>query len=335
VTETLVGSKLPLQEAFDTALLDLDGVTYRGPEGISSAAPALEAARAAGMTLVFITNNASREPLEVARHLTELGIRARPEEVVTAAQVAASMLASRLAPGDRVLVVGGQALRAEVEARGFVVVDSAKDHPAAVVQGWHPDVGWRELAEASYAVRAGAYYLATGRDSTLPSERGIAPGNGALVEAVVTASEIEPESAGKPGPRIFLEAVTGASAKAPLVIGDRLDTDIAGAWAAGIPALLVLTGVHTLRHAILAPPHERPSFIGQTLACLAEPHPTPEARSGSWHVGEASAKVVDGELQISGEEGLDAARAACVAVWEAADRCETILVDSLSRFGIK
>ena len=335
MTETLAGSPRPLQEVFDTALLDLDGVTYRGLEGIPSTAPALEAARAAGMTLVFVTNNASREPEEVARHLTELGIRARPEEVVTAAQVAASMLASRLTPGDRVLVVGGQALRAEVEAKGLVVVGTAAEHPMAVVQGWCPDVGWRELAEASYAVRAGAYYLATGRDSTLPSERGIAPGNGALVAAVVTAAGIEPDSAGKPEPRMFLEAVARVSAKTPLVIGDRLDTDIAGARAAGIPALLVLTGVHTVRDAILASPHERPSFIGETLRCLAEPHPTPEARNGSWHVGGSSARVVKGELQITGQRVLDSARAACVAAWEASDRGETVLVEPLSRLGIK
>ncbi|MCJ7826893.1 MAG: HAD-IIA family hydrolase [Demequinaceae bacterium] len=333
--ETLEGSTRPLWEAFDTALIDLDGVTYRGPEGIPSSAPALEAARAAGMTLVFATNNASRTPEEVSRHLTSLGIEAQPGEVVTAAQVAASMLSERLTPGDRVLVIGGPALRDEVEAKGFVVVESAEDRPVAVVQGWHPDVGWRRLAEASYAVRAGAFYLATGRDSTLPSERGIAPGNGPLVQAVVTASGIEPESAGKPSPRMFLEAVQRVSAQAPLVIGDRLDTDIAGARAAGIPSLLVLTGVNTVRDAIFASPGERPSFIGETLESLAMPHPSPEAQNGSWRVGSATARVVDGELLIEGAGGLDPGRAACVAAWDAADRGDLVHVESLHESGIK
>lgn len=335
MTVTLAGSPTPLQDTFDAALLDLDGVTYRGPEGIPSAAPALETARAAGMTIVFVTNNASREPQEVARHLSELGIRASSEEILTSAQVAASMLASRLTLGDRVLVVGGQALKTEVEAKGLVVVESAADNPVAVVQGWHPDVGWRHLAEAAYAVRAGAFFLATNRDSTLPNEWGIAPGNGALVGAVVTAAEVEPESAGKPDPRMFLEAATRASAQKPLVVGDRLDTDIAGARAAGIPALLVLTGISTARDAILAHPHERPTFIGRTLACLAEPHPIPEARDGFWHVGTASARVDRGNLRVTGQDDLDTVRAACVAAWEAADKCEAIHVESLSRFEIK
>lgn len=335
MTSTLSGCPRPLDRAFDTALLDLDGVTYRGPEGIPSAAPALEAARAAGMTLVFVTNNASREPGEVARHLADLGIAARPEEVLTSGQVAVSLLAERLSPGDRVLVVGGPALRAEVASRGLVVVDSALDEPAAVIQGWHPDVGWRQLAEAAYAVRAGAYYLVTNRDTTLPNERGIAPGNGSLVQAVVTASGVEPESAGKPAPRIFKAAAEGASAQSPLVIGDRLDTDIAGARAAGIPALLVLTGVSTARDALFASPDERPSFIGETLACLAETHPAPEFRDGWWHVGEASARVSRGSLDLTGKPGINATRVACVAAWAAADSDDGIHVEYLPELGIK
>ncbi|MBN2177197.1 MAG: HAD-IIA family hydrolase [Demequinaceae bacterium] len=332
---TLEGSTRPLFEAFDTALLDLDGVTYRGPKGIPSAPSALQAARTAGMTLVFVTNNSSRKPDEVARHLTSLGIEAKPDEVLTAPQVAAAVLEQRLAPGDKVLVIGGPALRDEVEARGLVAVDSASDGPVAVVQGWHPDVGWRQLAEASYAIRDGAYYLATGRDTTLPNERGIAPGNGALVQAVVTATGIEPDSSGKPAPRMFLEAAERASAATPLVIGDRLDTDIAGARAAGFPSLLVLTGVHTARDAILAPPEARPTFIGDDLDSLAMTHPSPEPENGAWRVGSATARVVDGRIRIEGEGGLDDVRAACVAAWDAADRGEGLHIESLVENGIK
>jgi len=320
VTPTLKGSSDPLARAYDAALLDLDGVTYRGPEGIPSAAPALLEAREMGMVVVFVTNNASRTPEDVAGHLTSLGIEAKPDEVLTSAQVAATILAERFDPGEKVLVVGGPALRAEVEARGLVVVDTAEDRPAAVVQGWHPDVGWRMLAEGSYAVEAGALFLATNRDSTLPSDRGIAPGNGSLVQTIVTATGVEPESAGKPAPRMFQEAAARVGARAPLVVGDRLDTDIAGACAAGMDSLLVFTGVHGPSEAVAARPGERPSYIGADLGALTEPQPSPEALDGAIRVGGAKARIADGGLVIEGAEEIDRTRAACAVSWEAADR---------------
>lgn len=327
MTETLIGSSTPLNRAFDTALLDLDGVAYRGAKGIPSAALALRAAREAGMAFVFVTNNASRSPEEVARHLDGLGIEAKPDEVVTSAQVAAVILAERFDPGDRILVVGGPALKAEVEEKGLVVVESAADRPAAVVQGWHPDVGWTMLAEASYAVREGAFFLATNRDSTLPHDRGIAPGNGSLVQTVVTASGVEPRSAGKPDPRMFLEAAARAGSNAPLVVGDRLDTDIAGARAAGMASLLVFTGVESVRDAVAARPGERPSFLGDNLNSLGETHPTPSLRQGKTFVGGVMAQVVDGKVRIQGEGTMDRARAACVAAWDAVDRGEKALIE--------
>ncbi len=320
MTETLKGSPIPLAQEFDAALLDLDGVTYRGPEGIPSAAPALLEARALGMVVVFVTNNASRTPEDVAGHLTSLGIEAKPEEVLTSAQVAATILAERFDPGDRVLVVGGPALAAEIEARGLVVVETAADRPAAVVQGWHPDVGWTMLAEGSYAVEAGALFLATNRDSTLPNERGIAPGNGSLVQTIVTATGVEPESAGKPDPRMFAEAASRVGARNPLVVGDRLDTDIAGARAAGMDSLLVFTGVHGAREVISASPGERPSYLGDTLAALAQPHPEPEILDGVANVGDVTARIIDGRVVVEGDGEMDRTRAACVVSWDAADR---------------
>lgn len=333
--ENLRGSVVPLDRAFDAALVDLDGVTYRGPEAIPSAPPALAAARGVGMRLVFVTNNASRGPGEVAEHLTEVGIAAAESDVFTAAQAAAEILAAKVAPGARVLVVGGSGLRSVVQAKGFEVVDSAKDRPDAVIQGWHPDVGWKQLAEAAYAVRAGAYYLATNRDLTLPNERGIAPGNGALVQTVVTASGVEPESAGKPGPEMFRLAAARAGAGNPLVIGDRLDTDIRGANAAGFASLLVLTGVSSARDVVLATPDERPSFIGADLACLGDVHHAPESRDGWWRAGSSSARVLDGALKTEGPGGIDALRTACAAAWEAADRGEEPHIESASTLGLE
>ncbi len=314
----LLSSDTPLQEAYDVALVDLDGVTYKGRNEIPSAPPALAAARAAGMMLRFVTNNANRAPETVAEHLTEVGIPATADEILTAAQAGAALVATRVAAGSRVLVIGGDGLRAAVRAEGFEVVTSADDKPAAVVQGYAPGLGWADLAEAAYAINAGAVFIATNLDKTLPTERGFAPGNGSLVGAVQIATGVTPAAAGKPEPGMFLLAASRASAERPLVIGDRLDTDLKGARAAEIPGLLVLTGVNGAADAVAAPAGERPSFIGADLSTLAESHPAVVV-AGQWRVvRDSRARVVDARLEIEGQ-GLDAVRAACAAAWEAAD----------------
>ncbi|NLE71949.1 MAG: HAD-IIA family hydrolase [Actinomycetales bacterium] len=324
----------PLCRAFDLALVDLDGVAYRGPEPVPHAPESLAAARAAGMDVVFITNNASREPETVAEHLTALGIATEPGDVVTAAQAAAALLAEHVAPGARVLVVGGPGLLTAVREAGYAVVTSADDAPDAVVQGFAPDVSWRELAEAAYAVQRGARHVASNLDRTLPNERGLAPGNGSLVAAVVAATGQEPASAGKPAPGMFRLAAERRGARRPLVVGDRLDTDLGGARAAGFAGLHVLTGVSTARDAVLAAPGERPTFLGADLRALLAPHPAPEpAGEGWWRCGSRAARVVDGVLETDAgragdataaagtrpDDGLDLLRAACAAAWHAAD----------------
>ncbi len=327
MTAALTGSDAPLHDAFDAALVDLDGVTYRGPDVIPTAPAPLGAARAAGMRIVYVTNNASRLATEVAAHLTEVGIPASPNEVFTSAQAAAAILADRFDPGTRVLVVGGAGLRDAVTAAGLEIVDHATDKPAAVVQGWASDVGWKQLAEASYAAREGAFFLATNLDLTLPTERGFAPGNGSLVRVVATASGVEPDSAGKPEPAMYRHAAARVGASRPLVVGDRLDTDLGGARAAGYPGLLVLTGVSTALDALRAAPGERPSFIGETLDALTAAHPTPERSDGWWRVGESGARVVGGSLEYDGERGIDRLRAGCVAAWAAADDGEAAHIE--------
>ncbi|MGC4173812.1 HAD-IIA family hydrolase [Demequina sp.] len=331
---TLIGSAGPLATAYDVALVDLDGVAYKGPHAIPTAPPALQAARDHGLRLVFVTNNASREPGEVAAHLTELGIPADADEVLTAAQAGAAMLADALPQGAKVLVIGGKGLRTAVGALGFELVDDAAAHPAAVIQGYHPDLGWRQLAEAAYAINAGARYFATNLDLTLPTERGMAPGNGSLVAAVVTATGVTPPAAGKPEPGMFLLAAKRAGAERPLVIGDRLDTDLKGARAANIPGLLVLTGVSDVRETLTAPKEHRPSFIGSTLRTLEETHPEPRQDGSWWHVGDARAHVVEGRLLVDGGSDIDRVRAACCAAWAAADAGEKLLVETLPHLGV-
>lgn len=331
---SLIGSDGPLETAYDVALVDLDGVAYKGPNAIPTAPGALKAARASGMRLVFVTNNASREPGEVAAHLTDLGIPAVDEEILTAAQAGAAMLAEHCAPGAKVLVIGGKGLRTAVEAEGFAVVEGAGDHPEAVIQGYSPDIGWAQLAEAAYAINAGAHYFATNLDRTLPTERGMAPGNGSLVAAVVTATGVTPPAAGKPEPGMFLLAAKRAGSQRPLVIGDRLDTDLKGARAAGIPGLLVLTGVSDVKETLTAPPEHRPSYIGADLRSLAETHPAPRQDGNWWHVGEARAHVVEGRLLVDGGSAIDRVRAACCAAWAATAAGEKLLVETLPHLGV-
>ncbi|WP_084102643.1 HAD-IIA family hydrolase [Demequina sp. NBRC 110051] len=330
----LLGTDVPLFEAHDAALVDLDGVAYRGPHAIPTAPAGLAAARAAGMRIVFVTNNASREPGTVASHLTELGMPTETHEVLTAAQAVARMVAEELPAGSPILVVGGQGLRTALTEVGMTLVDSADPTPAAVVQGFHPEVSWNDFAEASYAITAGAKFFASNRDLTIPNHRGTAPGNGALVNVVVTATGVEPPSAGKPEPEMFRLAAKQAESARPMVIGDRLDTDLKGGNAAGIPGLMVLTGVNDGRDAILAPADQRPSYIGRDLGCLAHPHPAPKRDGDRWKVREASARVVDGRLMVHGDDELDRLRAACAAAWEAADAGETVSIEGVDRIGV-
>ncbi|GEL93344.1 HAD-IIA family hydrolase [Cellulomonas composti] len=322
----LIGSQEPLAERYDLALVDLDGVAYRGHEPIAGASDGLTAARARGMRLVFVTNNASREPQSVADQLTSLDIPTTADEVMTAAQACAQLLRTRLPEGARVLVVGGAGLVTAVRLAGYEVVESADDEPAAVAQGFAPDLGWAQLAEAAYAVERGAWHVASNLDLSLPTARGFAPGNGSLVGAVRAATGVEPDSAGKPSPTMYHMAVERAGAREALVVGDRLDTDLAGARAGGFAGLHVLTGVSSARDDVLAHPGERPHFIGADLGSLLVVHPEPSAAGdGWWRCGSATARVAGGVLELgrgaadSRDGRLDQVRAACAAAWDAVD----------------
>ena len=332
---------VPLVERFDLALVDLDGVAYRGHLPVDGAADALTGAHAAGMRVLFVTNNASRTPDVVADQLTGLGIPTAPDDVLTAALAAAATLRERLDPGATVLVVGADALREAVRDQELVVVDSADDHPQAVVQGFGPEVGWRQLAEAAYAVAGGAWYVASNLDGSLPTVRGYAPGNGALVAAVVTATRVEPDSCGKPSPVMYQIGQRRTGASRPLVVGDRLDTDLAGARAGGYPGLHVLTGVSSGRDDVLAPPGLRPSFLGADLRALHTPHPVPQWTDGWWRCGPGAARVHRGSddsndtgvLELAGPDDIDLLRAACAAAWAFADTGGQLDASSVPEIG--
>ena len=301
----LLGSQAPLSTAYDGALLDLDGVCFAGAARVPHAADSVNAARAAGMRLSFVTNNASRAPRTVVDKLRANDIQAEPGEVFSAAMDAAVMLTEHLAPGSLCLVVGGDGVRQALLDEGFTLTDTAADRPAAVVQGWDPAVDWAMLSEGLYAITAGALHVATNLDATLPTERGFALGNGSLVAAIAHASGKEPLAGGKPFPGIYERALARSGATSPIAVGDRLNTDHVGARAASIPGLHVLTGVSTARDVILADPAERPAFLHTDLRGLIEAHPEPVSDGDWWRVGQESARVSGDRLELAGTGALE------------------------------
>jgi HAD superfamily hydrolase (TIGR01450 family) len=305
----------------DLVLFYLDGVFYLGRNPIPLGVYSINRAQR-DRRIGYLTNNASRTPAAVAEQLAGFGLRVAPDEIVTSPQAAAVLLADRVPAGSRVLVVGGEGLTSELERAGFAVTRSADDDPAAVVQGFHPSVGWTDLAEASYALRSDETmpWIATNTDWTIPQTRGVAPGNGTLVSAVHTAVGRLPEVAGKPERAIFDAAVARFAGRRPLVVGDRLDTDILGANRAGIPSALVLTGIDGPKQVIAADPDFRPRYLFADLRDLFEPYPEPlrEEKRGSvrWTSGRAVVSVTGNAVRLDrAGTRVEILRAASAAIW--------------------
>jgi HAD superfamily hydrolase (TIGR01450 family) len=323
----LQGSDHPLFVGKQRILLDLDGVVILDEHPIDPAPVVVADLRAGGIELRFVTNNASRPAAEVAQVLQRAGVTAAADEVVTSAMAAAALLARRHPRGAPILVVGGSGVHAALSDCGLTPVTAADQSPVAVMQGFSPEVDWPMLAEAAVAIRAGAEWVATNTDRTLPSPRGPLPGNGSLVAALATATGCSPESVGKPAPALYdaaLSATAGPIDRSRvLAVGDRLDTDIAGARNAALASLLVLTGVSSIHDLVSAPAGSRPDFIGRDLRALQLPHPAATTRSGDARCGEVRA-VIDGEEvrlegpDSAGADGLDGLRAICALAWSEA-----------------
>ena len=318
-------SSVPLSEHYDAALLDLDGVVYLGGTPIPGAADALADAAKRGMKLAYVTNNASRTPNAIAAQLSGMGVPATATDIVTSAQAAAHVLADRLPAGAPVLVVGGTGLRLAIRDRGLRPVTTAAERPLAVVQGYSHDISYGLLAEAALAIQAGALYVASNADATLPTARGPQPGNGSLAQVLIHATGCTPVVAGKPEPPLHAESVQRVGAVRPLVVGDRLDTDIEGAVRGGADSLLVLTGVTQPPDLLLAPPQRQPVYIAADLAGLNVSHPEVTGGDGSfgcggWTVdpGRGEPGSGDGWLAVSGSGSwIDGLRVLCAAAWAA------------------
>ena len=316
-----------LAQEYDCLLLDLDGTVFRGHELTDGAAESLE--KAPGRKL-FVTNNASRSADQVAGHLHDIGLPATAEDVVTSAQSAAHVLAAQLAPESRVLVVGTDSLADEIAAVGLRPVRLFEDKPHAVVQGHSPETGWINLAEAALAIRAGALWVVANVDATLPTERGLLPGNGSMVAALKAATDAEPQVAGKPAPTLMTDALARGDFRAPLAVGDRLNTDIAGANAAGLPSLMVLSGVNSARDAVHAVREQRATYIGCDLRSLHQDADVlAVAPQPAWHVetGDTSITVSTGRDDVASDD-LSIVRAVANAVWGSDADAEAITIEA-------
>jgi glycerol 3-phosphatase-2 len=308
-----------LVDAYDTLLLDLDGVVYVGPEAVPHAVESIAGARARGVLTAYVTNHAARPPAEVSAHLRSLGLEVVDDDVVTSAQAGAAEIAARVAPGSRVLAVGGPGVPEALRARGLEPVSLAREEPSAVLMGFGPDVSWRQLAEASYAVAAGALFVATNLDLSIPQPQGMAPGNGTSVAAVTAATGIAPMVAGKPYAPLVRESIERVGARSPLMVGDRLDTDIEAGHVSAIASLLVLTGVTGVDELLAAPPHRRPTYLAADLRGLLRP------------AAELAVLPAPDLHERGAGDRLERLRAVCRAVWAAADAGEERLVDDSER----
>jgi glycerol 3-phosphatase-2 len=314
-----------LIDGYDAVVCDLDGVVYRGPEAVEHAVSALSDL---SLPVLYATNNASRPPVEVAAHLTDLGLRVTGRDVVTSSQAGAAELAARLPAGSVVLAVGGPGVREALQHRGFRVLlpaqvnDVGETEVSGVLQGYGSGVTATDLAEAAYAVAAGALWVATNTDATLPTHRGTAPGNGTLVAAVRAATGAEPVVVGKPHAPLYRLCAErlGMRPTRVLAVGDRLDTDIAGAVAAAMDSALVLTGVDSVTSLALAPVALRPTFVVADLRGLSQEYAVAETDYSWWTCGDDRRRIVDGVWDVArkGSE-LEAARAGLAALHEALD----------------
>lgn len=312
-------SMTPVVEAHDLVMFDLDGVVYVGGEAIEGVPAHIDRVREIGRHVAFVTNNASRTPAEVAEKLVGVGVAAEAADVVTSAQAAARVLAEAYGEGARILLLGGEGLRVALLEAGLEPTDDP-DGVAAVASGYGPDVRWRDIMRVSTLVRDGLPYVASNADLTIPTAYGLAPGHGVLVRTITGFAGAEATVAGKPEKPLMEETVLRVGGDRPIMVGDRLDTDIEGAHAIAVPSLLVLTGVTWLDELAAATEELRPTYISPTLEGLFEPHPVPAQHGGRFELGGWTAEVDQGRLRVAGE-GTDADwwRVAASACWRHLD----------------
>ncbi len=285
-------------------LLDLDGVVYTGGHPVPGAVEAVRAWTQRGVPVGFVTNNASAATQAVADKLGGFGLDIDADQVTTSGQAAAAEVAAQLPAGSRVLVVGSPALVDLTAEAGLQPVTPRSDDelPAvdAVIQGFDRSADWHSFAAAIRAVRAGARYWATNPDRSVPTEYGLLPGNGTFVRIVADFSGVEPTIVGKPAGAALLQTAERLSMESPTMVGDRTETDIAAAHAAGFPSALVLTGIDDVHSALRAPRDQRPETVIADLRELDDTLPAVHLDGNTARCGQAAARIDNDRVEISG-----------------------------------
>jgi glycerol-1-phosphatase len=318
VVETQAGS---LATAYDLLMFDLDGVVYVDGQAVDHAAQSIADARQAGAHVAFVTNNASRTPDQVAQHLVELGIEAATSDVVTSSQAAARILHDQLGDGARVSVLGAVGLEEALREAGLEPVRVGDDRAVAIVSGYAPEVRWKVIMRAATLIRNGLPWTATNTDLTLPTGEGLAPGHGLLVGLISDFAEVEPTVAGKPARPLLDETRRRVGGEHPLMVGDRLDTDIEGARRAEVDSLLVMTGVTSLPDLVGATPDQRPTFVAHDLRALARPPVRATSTDDGWAADGWTATVEGSRVRVAGHGGRDGWwSAVAAAAWHHADQ---------------
>lgn len=241
---------------------DLDGVAYRGDDPIESAVSVFQKWHENDFPYAFVTNNSTKSAEEFADKLNGIGIPASPERIITTSAVAADRLATLAEPGERVMVIGATSLRRAVEQRGFEI---ANEDVSAVVVGLDRAFTFEKLAKAQTALMKGARFIGTNPDHMLPHGDGFEPGAGSILKAIETASGVSPMIIGKPEPDLVTMALSilGTDPASTYMLGDQIMTDIMAGHKAGLPTILVRTGVVEK-----GPFPIRPNFDIETLASI-------------------------------------------------------------------
>ena len=306
-----------LVAGYDVVFADLDGVVYEGDRAIPFAVEALQKLAASGIPIGYVTNNSSRKPEAIAKQIADFGLVTEADDIVSSGQTGVELLSGLIEPGSKVLVVGGEGLRTFTEQAGFKLVADSSDNPAAVIQGFSPDVGWKHLSEAAFAIQNGAKWVATNSDWTIPQERGIAPGNGTLISVVHTAVGQLPVVAGKPEVPIFETAKKRFNSSRPLFIGDRIDTDILGASRAGMDSVLVLTGISKPKELLATKEGSRPTYVVEDLRELNAAYQQPKATKYGYSLRKAEVELLGNKVRVTAGDpkSIDALRCACAVIW--------------------
>ena len=256
-----------MKHRVDALVLDMDGVIYRGDEALPGAVALFPALRAAGVSVILATNNATQSPAAFQAKLAQMGITVPEETIITSVTATTAWLAAAAPTGARVYCVGAPWLREAVLALPGWTWDETR--PKFVVVGLDPAVTYEKLRTAAVAIQRGARLIATNLDASLPKEGGENwPGAGAIIAAIATTVGHGPEVAlGKPEPAMYdlARARLGTAPIATLAVGDRLSTDIVGGRRAGLPTALVLTGITQREELATLPPEQQPDYVYPNL----------------------------------------------------------------------